>query len=128
MISTRLKVNHENKQPPPIIPSEYKVSAMKFAGAYAIFWIIFYGFWFSNILSLERYPVSEFQIVAWIICWFSSWHHFRCYMGANNMAAYNVDFNDGVNIAVMTRMGICEVYSNDQKHLGKIDFLRTIFG
>ncbi len=48
-------------------------------------------------------------------------------MGANNMAAYGVDFNDGVNIALMMRLGICEVYSNDRKHLGKIDFLKTIF-
>jgi predicted nucleic acid-binding protein len=49
-------------------------------------------------------------------------------MGANNMAAYNVDFNDGVNIALMMRTGIGEVYSNDQKHLGKLDFLKTVFG
>ena len=48
-------------------------------------------------------------------------------IGANNMAEYGVDFNDGVNIALMMRLGICEVYSNDQKHLGKIDFLKTIF-
>ncbi len=49
-------------------------------------------------------------------------------MGANKMAEHNVDFNDGVNIALMIRLGICEVYSNDQKHLGKLDFLKTIFG
>jgi predicted nucleic acid-binding protein len=48
-------------------------------------------------------------------------------MGANNMAAYNVDFNDGVNIALMMRLGISEIYSNDQKHLGKLDFLKIIF-
>ena len=48
-------------------------------------------------------------------------------IGANNMAAYNVDFNDGVNIALMTRSGISEAYSNDQKHLGKLDFLKLIF-
>lgn len=48
-------------------------------------------------------------------------------IGANNMAVYNVDFNDGVNIALMTRSGISEVYSNDQKHLGKLDFLKLVF-
>ena len=48
-------------------------------------------------------------------------------MGANNMAAYNVDFNDGVNIALMMRLGISEIYSNDRKHLGKLDFLKIIF-
>lgn len=49
-------------------------------------------------------------------------------MGANNMSVYNVDFNDGVNIALMMRSGISEVYSNDKKHLGKLDFLKIIFG
>ena len=48
-------------------------------------------------------------------------------MGANNMAAYSVDFNDGVNIALMMRLGISEIYSNDRKHLGKLDFLKILF-
>ncbi len=48
-------------------------------------------------------------------------------IGANNMSAENVDFNDGVNLALMMRIGISEVYSNDQKHLGKLDFLKLIF-
>lgn len=48
-------------------------------------------------------------------------------IGANNMAAHNMDFNDGVNIALMMRSGISEVYSNDRKHLGKIDFLKIVF-
>jgi predicted nucleic acid-binding protein len=48
-------------------------------------------------------------------------------IGANNMASCKVDFNDGVNIALMTRLGISEIYSNDQKHLGKLDFLKIIF-
>ena len=48
-------------------------------------------------------------------------------MGANNMSAEQVDFNDGVNLALMMRLGISEVYSNDQKHLGKLDFLKLIF-
>ncbi len=48
-------------------------------------------------------------------------------MGANNMAVHKVDFNDGVNVAIMMRLGVSEVYSNDHKHLGKLDFLKLIF-
>ena len=48
-------------------------------------------------------------------------------MGANNMKTENLDFNDGVNLALMMRLGVSEVYSNDQKHLGKLDFLKLIF-
>jgi predicted nucleic acid-binding protein len=47
--------------------------------------------------------------------------------GASNAITYGVDFNDGVNISAMSRLSISEVYSNDWKHLGKIDFLRLIF-
>lgn len=48
-------------------------------------------------------------------------------VGAYNMAVENVDFNDGVNLAIMMRLGISEIYSNDQKHLGKLDVLKAIF-
>lgn len=48
-------------------------------------------------------------------------------IGANNMSIEQVDFNDSVNLALMMRLGILEVYSNDQKHLGKLDFLKLIF-
>jgi len=48
-------------------------------------------------------------------------------MGANNMVVHNVDFNDGVNVAIMMRMGVSEAYSNDYKHLGRLDFLKLIF-
>lgn len=48
-------------------------------------------------------------------------------MGANNMAIHNVDFNDGVNVAIMMRLGVSEAYSNDNKHLGRLDFLKLIF-
>jgi predicted nucleic acid-binding protein len=48
-------------------------------------------------------------------------------VGASNMATENIDFNDGVNLALMMRLGIYEVYSNDQKHLGKLDYLKLIF-
>jgi predicted nucleic acid-binding protein len=48
-------------------------------------------------------------------------------VGSSNMEFYGVDFNDGLNVAVLTRIGVSEVYSNDVKHLGKIDFLKLIF-
>lgn len=48
--------------------------------------------------------------------------------GASNMTAYQIDFNDGVNLSIMTRLGIREVYSNDARHLGKVDFLNLLFG
>ncbi len=48
-------------------------------------------------------------------------------VGAYNMAVENIDFNDGVNLALMMRLGIDEVYSNDKKHLGRIDGLQLIF-
>ena len=48
-------------------------------------------------------------------------------VGANNMSVQNVDFNDGVNLALMMRLGISEVYSNDTKHLGKLGFLKLVF-
>lgn len=48
-------------------------------------------------------------------------------VGANYMALYRLDFNDGVNIAIMERLGITEAYSNDEKHLGRVDFIRVMF-
>ena len=48
-------------------------------------------------------------------------------LGANNMRLYGVDFNDGINIAIMTGIEAYETYSNDHKHLGKVDFLNIIF-
>jgi predicted nucleic acid-binding protein len=48
-------------------------------------------------------------------------------VGASNMAAENIDFNDGVNLALMMRFGVSEVYSNDQKHLGKLEVLKLVF-
>ena len=48
-------------------------------------------------------------------------------VGANLMSKENVDFNDGVNLSVMMRSGASEIYSNDKRHLGKLDFVRTFF-
>lgn len=43
------------------------------------------------------------------------------------MRLYGVDLNDGVNIAIMAGIGVYEVYSNDYKHLGKVDSLKVFF-
>jgi hypothetical protein len=67
MVSARLNVDSEKKQPPLMIPPEYKVSTTKVAVVFAVFWIIFYGFMFCTIIDLDRHPVSAFQAVAWII-------------------------------------------------------------
>jgi predicted nucleic acid-binding protein len=48
-------------------------------------------------------------------------------MGANNMSTAKIDFNDGVNLALIMRTGVSEVYSNDHKHLDKLNFLKLIF-
>ncbi len=48
-------------------------------------------------------------------------------VGANNMGTEKIDFNDGVNLALMMRLGVSEVYSNDQKHMGKLEYLKLIF-
>lgn len=48
-------------------------------------------------------------------------------VGSLNLANYHVDFNDGVNLAVMERNGVTEAYSNDKTHLGGVDFLRLVF-
>ena len=48
-------------------------------------------------------------------------------VGANLMATHRLDFNDAVNVAIMERLGISEAYTNDEKHLGKLGFIRAIF-
>lgn len=48
-------------------------------------------------------------------------------LGASNMSSLGVDFNDGVNLVLMMRRGISEVYSNGKKHLGKLDFVKLVF-
>jgi predicted nucleic acid-binding protein len=48
-------------------------------------------------------------------------------VGVNNMATENIDFNDGVNLALMMRLDVSEVYSNDQKYMGKLEYLKLIF-
>jgi len=68
----------------------------------------------EKILSFRSLEVADFDADDLLV-------------GASNMEFYGVDFNDGLNVAVMTRIGVSEVYSNDVKHLGKIDFLKLIF-
>jgi predicted nucleic acid-binding protein len=48
-------------------------------------------------------------------------------IGAILMGQHEIDLNDGINLAIMEREGIREVYSNDKKHLGKIKGLELTF-
>jgi predicted nucleic acid-binding protein len=48
-------------------------------------------------------------------------------VGANLMATHRLDFNDAINVAIMERLGINEAYTNDEKHLGRLGFIRAIF-
>ena len=48
-------------------------------------------------------------------------------VGANLMATHRLDFNDAVNVAIMERLGINDAYTNDEKHLGRLGFIRAIF-
>ena len=66
-ISTRINLNYENKRQPPIIPPGYTLSSTRVAAIVAIFYIIIYGFLSLNNLNFEEYPISAFQVVAWII-------------------------------------------------------------
>jgi predicted nucleic acid-binding protein len=47
--------------------------------------------------------------------------------GSSHMISSRLDFNDGVNLAIIYRVGIGEIYSNDTKHLGKLDFPKLVF-
>jgi predicted nucleic acid-binding protein len=47
--------------------------------------------------------------------------------GASNMSERRMEFNDGVNLAIMQREGIFEAYSNDSKHLGGVEGLKLFF-
>lgn len=68
----------------------------------------------EKILSYESLEVADVQIDDLLI-------------GADNQETYKLDFNDGVNIAILDREGITEAYSNDNRHLGKVEFLRLFF-
>lgn len=43
------------------------------------------------------------------------------------MTDYGIDYNDAVNLSIMTRLHISLCYTNDKKHLGKIDLIETRF-
>ena len=46
---------------------------------------------------------------------------------SNYMTKYGLDFNDAVNISLMTRMNISTCYTNDKKHRGKVEIIETKF-
>jgi predicted nucleic acid-binding protein len=68
----------------------------------------------AKILSYESLRVADFGAEDLV-------------MGSVNLTNYRIDFNDGVNLAVMERNGVKEVYSNDERHLGRVDSLRLVF-
>jgi predicted nucleic acid-binding protein len=68
----------------------------------------------EKILSYESLRVADFGAEDLV-------------MGSVNLTNYRIDFNDEVNLAVMERNGVKEVYSNDERHLGRVDSLRLVF-
>jgi predicted nucleic acid-binding protein len=40
---------------------------------------------------------------------------------------HGIDFNDAVNLSIMERENVSEVYSNDKKHFGKITSMTLVF-
>jgi hypothetical protein len=97
-ISTRFKADYQKKQPPLIIPPQYNVSATKVAGAFAVFWIILYGFLLSFTINLEVYPVSAFQVTAWIITG-SAWGVISCaILIRNQLSRLSKEYQFSTNI------------------------------
>jgi len=68
----------------------------------------------EKVLSYRSLRIGEFDVDDLIV-------------GANYMRLFKIDFNDGINVSVMTRLGVGEAYSNDKKHLGRVDFVKLIF-
>ncbi|MFP3951861.1 MAG: type II toxin-antitoxin system VapC family toxin [Candidatus Bathyarchaeia archaeon] len=48
-------------------------------------------------------------------------------VGANNISLYHIDLNDGLNLAIMERLGTTEAYSTDERHIGQVDAINLIF-
>jgi len=48
-------------------------------------------------------------------------------VGAQTAVNHRIDFNDGVNLAIMMKASITDAYTNDMKHLGTVDFIATHF-
>lgn len=48
-------------------------------------------------------------------------------VGAQTAVKHRIDFNDGVNLAIMMKASITDAYTNDMKHLGTVDFITTHF-
>ena len=68
----------------------------------------------EKILSYSTLHIEPFDIDDLIV-------------GANLMTTHRLDFSDAVNIAIMERLDINEAYTNDEKHLGRLGFIRTVF-
>jgi predicted nucleic acid-binding protein len=48
-------------------------------------------------------------------------------VGAAYMSQFGLDFNDAVNLAVMERCDCSKVYTNDRRHLGRVEHITAVF-
>lgn len=49
------------------------------------------------------------------------------FVAATYLTKYGLDFNDAVNLSIITRLNLPLCYTNDKIHLGKIDLVETRF-
>ena len=49
------------------------------------------------------------------------------FVASTYLTKYGLDFNDAVNLSIMTRSNLSLCYTNDKKHLGKVDLIETRF-
>ena len=68
----------------------------------------------EKILSYECLRVETVQVDDMLV-------------GASYMTQLGLDYNDAVNLAVMERCGCDHVYTNDQRHLGRVEHLVAVF-
>jgi len=49
------------------------------------------------------------------------------FVAATYLTKYGLDFNDAVNLSIITKLDISLCYTNDKKNLGKVDLIETRF-
>ena len=68
----------------------------------------------EKILSYEYLEVEQVRVDDLLV-------------GASYMSQSGLDFNDAVNLAVMERRGCGRVYTNDRRHLGRVEHIEAVF-
>ncbi|MBD3173161.1 PIN domain-containing protein [Candidatus Bathyarchaeota archaeon] len=48
-------------------------------------------------------------------------------VGAAYMTQYGLDYNDAVNLAIAERLNIEKIYTNDKRHLGRVEHIEAVF-